>query len=41
MKERLESIAYFDDNGNRELVAGDNDVGEERNHNENDSMVVE
>ena len=42
MKERLESIAYFDDDGNEELVAGDNDVEEERNCNKNgDNMVVE
>ena len=41
MKERLESIAYFDDDGTEELVASDNDVGEERNRNENDSTVVE
>ncbi len=41
MKARLESIAYFDDDGTEELVASDNDVGEERNRNENDSTVVE
>ncbi len=40
MKERLESIAYFDDDGSKELVAG-NDEEEESHHKEdNDSSKI-
>jgi len=39
MKERLESIAYFDDDGNEELVAGDDEEEERKNRNNDGDMV--
>ena len=38
MKERLESIAYFDDNGNEEIMA-ENDKEKERTNTCDDNLV--